>query len=81
MDKDILTFEIGLLEKFVITSDVVRDWREYVGRLLTDINGVLPAHMLFSIFKIDDELFDLEIFWRGPVTPPHSTTPTSTPSP
>lgn len=69
VDKDILTFEIGLLEKFVITSDVVRDWREYVGRLLTDINSVLPAHMLFSIFKIDDELFDLEIFWRGPVTP------------
>ncbi|PKO86976.1 MAG: diguanylate cyclase [Betaproteobacteria bacterium HGW-Betaproteobacteria-12] len=68
VDKDILTFEIGLLEKFVITSDVVRDWREYVGRLLTDINGVLPAHMLFSIFKIDDELFDLEIFWRGPAT-------------
>ena len=68
VDKDILTFEIGLLEKFVITSDVVRDWREYVGRLLIDINGVLPAHMLFSIFKIDDELFDLEIFWRGPVS-------------
>jgi diguanylate cyclase (GGDEF)-like protein len=68
IDKDVLTFEIGLLEKFVITSDVVRDWRDYVGRLLCDINGVLPAPTLFSIFKIDDELFDLEIFWRGPVT-------------
>lgn len=66
VDKDILTFEIGLLEKFVITSDVVRDWRDYVGRLLADINRVMPAHVLFSIFKIDDELFDLEIFWRGP---------------
>jgi len=69
VDKDILTFEIGLLEKFVITSDVVRDWREYVGQLLTDINKVMPAHVLFSIFKIDDELFDLEIFWRGPHAP------------
>ncbi len=68
VDKEILTFEIGLLEKFVITSEVVRDWREYVGRLLCDINGILPAHTLFSIFKIDDELFDLEVFWRGPVT-------------
>ena len=63
--QDILTFEIGLLEKFVITSDVVRDWREYVGQLLSDINKVMPAHVLFSIFKIDDELFDLEIFWRA----------------
>ncbi|HEX5802269.1 MAG TPA: GGDEF domain-containing phosphodiesterase [Azospira sp.] len=69
VDKDILTFEIGLLEKFVITSDVVRDWREYVGQLLTDINRVMPAHVLFSIFKIDDEMFDLEIFWRGPPSP------------
>lgn len=68
VDKDILTFEIGLLEKFVITSDVVRDWRDYVGRLLADINGVIPAHTLFSIFKIDDELFDLEVFWLGPVS-------------
>ncbi len=65
VDKDILKFEIGLLEKFVITSDVVRDWRDYVGQLLIDINSVMPAHVLFSIFKIDDELFDLEIFWRG----------------
>jgi diguanylate cyclase (GGDEF)-like protein len=68
VDKDILSFEIGLLERFVITSEVVRDWREYVGRLLTDINSVLPAHTLFSLFKIDDELFDLEVFWYGPVS-------------
>lgn len=64
VDKDILQFEIGLLEKFVITSEVVRDWREYVGRLLVDINQVITAHVLFSIFKIDDELFDLEVFWH-----------------
>lgn len=69
VDKDILTFEIGLLEKFVITSEVVRDWRDYVGRLLGEINGVITAHTLFSVFKIDDELFDLEIFWRGPASP------------
>jgi diguanylate cyclase (GGDEF)-like protein len=68
VDKDILTFEIGLLEKFVITSEVVRDWREYVGRLLGEINSVITAHTLFSVFKIDDELFDLEIFWRGPAS-------------
>lgn len=68
VDKDILQFEIGLLEKFVITSDVVRDWREYVSQLLVDINQVVTAHLLFSIFKIDEELFDLEVFWRHPPT-------------
>ncbi|WP_126443922.1 putative bifunctional diguanylate cyclase/phosphodiesterase [Sulfuricystis multivorans] len=63
VDKGVLRFEIGLLEKFVITSEVVRDWGEYVARLLAEINQVMPTHMLFSVFQVDDEVFDLEIFW------------------
>ena len=63
VDKELLVFEIRLLEKFIITSEVVKDWREYISRLLCDINAVIEAYTLFSIFKVDDELFDLEIFW------------------
>ncbi|HEY5761700.1 MAG TPA: EAL domain-containing protein [Rhodocyclaceae bacterium] len=63
VDKSMLEFEIRLLEKFVITSEVVRDWREYVNHLLIEINDVMEAYALFSIFKVDDELFDLEVFW------------------
>ncbi|WP_127478266.1 putative bifunctional diguanylate cyclase/phosphodiesterase [Sulfurivermis fontis] len=66
VDKELLEFEIRLLEKFVITSEVVRDWREYVGYLMVDINKVIDAYTLFSIFKVDDELFDLDIFWIRP---------------
>ena len=69
VDKDMLKFEIGLLEKFVITSDIIRDWSEYVNHLVVDINKVMSAHVLFSIFQIDDELFDLEIFWYQEPTP------------
>lgn len=68
VDRDLLEFEIRLLEKFVITSEVVRDWREYVSMLLKEINQVIDAYVLFAIFKIDDELFDLDIFWLGPPT-------------
>ncbi len=64
VDKEMLEFEIRLLEKFILTSDVVKDWREYVNRLLIDIDDVLPAYALFSIFKIGDDTFDLEVFWR-----------------
>ncbi|MEW6163569.1 MAG: EAL domain-containing protein [Pseudomonadota bacterium] len=63
VDKDVLHFEIGLLEKFVITSEVVRDWGEYIARLLAEINQVMPTHVLFSVFQVDDEVFDLEVFW------------------
>ncbi len=69
VDKELLEFEIRLLEKFVITSEVVKDWREYVSYLLTDINQVINAYNLFSVFKIDDELFDLEVFWMQSPSP------------
>ncbi|TCK05901.1 putative bifunctional diguanylate cyclase/phosphodiesterase [Marinobacterium mangrovicola] len=68
VDKDLLEFEIRLLEKCVITSEVVRDWREYVNALILDINQVIQIFTMFSIFKVDDELFDLEIFWLSPPT-------------
>ncbi|OMH30381.1 bifunctional diguanylate cyclase/phosphodiesterase [Motiliproteus sp. MSK22-1] len=68
VDKELLEFEIELLEKFVITSEVVRDWREYISLLLKDINEVMQVYSLFSIFKVDDEMFALEIFWLTPPT-------------
>lgn len=71
VDKDLLEFEIQLLEKFVITSEVVRDWREYICLLLTEINEVMPVYNLYSIFKVEDESFAMEIFW---LSPPSETT-------
>jgi hypothetical protein len=69
VDKDVLRFEIGLLEKFVITSEVVRDWGEYVSQLLAEINKVMTTHVMFSLFQVGDEVFDLEIFWSRPPSP------------
>ncbi len=64
VDKDILEFEIRLLEKFIITSEVVRDWKEYIKHLLLEINKVMETYILFSIFRVNEELYNLEIFWR-----------------
>ncbi|MCB1954275.1 MAG: EAL domain-containing protein [Rhodocyclaceae bacterium] len=67
VDRDMLEFEIRLLEKFIITSEVVRDWREYVARLLEEINSVLPTYALFSIFKTGAQTYEVEVFWlRSP---------------
>ncbi|MGC9457891.1 MAG: putative bifunctional diguanylate cyclase/phosphodiesterase [Halothiobacillaceae bacterium] len=68
VDKELLEFEIRLLEKFVITSEVVRDWREYVCDLMREIDYVIDTYALFSVFKVGDELFDLEVFWLRPPT-------------
>lgn len=65
VDKDMLEFELRLLEKFILTADAIRDWRDYVNRLLLEIDSVMPAYTLFSLFKIGDDALDLEVFWRG----------------
>ena len=63
VDKEILEMEIALLEKFIITSDVVKNWKDYVNLLLKEINIAMPVHMIFSVFKSGDETFETEIFW------------------
>lgn len=69
VDKDVLRFEIGLLEKFVITSEVVRDWGEYVARLLEDINLVMHTPVMFSVFQVGEEMLEVEVFWSRPPSP------------
>jgi diguanylate cyclase (GGDEF)-like protein len=64
VDKDVLEFEIRLLEKFIITSDVVRDWREFVKQLLVDINPIIDAYALVTIFRVEEEAYECEIFWH-----------------
>ncbi|MEN6628791.1 MAG: EAL domain-containing protein [Sulfuricella sp.] len=66
VDKDVLEFEIKLLEKFVITSNVVRDWREFIKDLLLDINPIIDAYALVTIFRVEEEAYECEVFWRNP---------------
>ena len=64
--KEMLEFEIKVLERFIITGDSIRDWKERVSFLLEEINKVMPAYALFCIFQIEDESFDIEVFWSAP---------------
>jgi diguanylate cyclase (GGDEF)-like protein len=66
VDKSVLEFEIRLLEKFIITSNVVRDWRQFIKTLLLDINQIIDAYALVTIFRVEEEAYECEIFWRNP---------------
>ncbi len=65
VDKDILEFEVKLLDKLIITSEVVKDWKEYIKELLNEINVVMPVYCLITIFKTEDEMYEIEVFWLG----------------
>ena len=64
--KEMLEFEIRVLERFIITSDSIRDWKERVSLLLTEVNSVMEAYAIFSVFQIEEESYDIEIFWSRP---------------
>lgn len=65
VDKGVLEFEIRLLEKFIITSNVVRDWREFIQNLLLEINPIIEAYALVTIFRVEEEAYECEVFWRS----------------
>jgi len=64
--KEMLEFEIKVLERFIITSEAIRDWKERVGFLLSEVNKVMPAYTIFCIFQVEEEIYDIEIFWSSP---------------
>jgi diguanylate cyclase (GGDEF)-like protein len=68
VDKDVLEFEIKLLERFIITSEVVKDWREHVFNLLIEMNNIIKIYNVFSIFIQDENLIKIEVFWKGEPT-------------
>ncbi|MCK9337438.1 MAG: GGDEF domain-containing phosphodiesterase [Arcobacteraceae bacterium] len=65
VDKDLLEFEVQLLDKFIITSDIIKDWRTHIADLLVDINKVMETYSLMTIFRVGDDRFEVDIFWYG----------------
>ncbi|OGQ99398.1 MAG: diguanylate phosphodiesterase [Deltaproteobacteria bacterium RIFOXYD12_FULL_55_16] len=65
VDKDVLEFEIKILSKFIITSNVVQDWHTFVKELLVDINGIVDTYALMAFFQEGENDYELDIFWRS----------------
>lgn len=68
VDREILEFEIKILDKFIITSNVVKDWRKFIMELLKDINSIIDTYALFAMFYENDSDYALDVFWRSAPT-------------
>ncbi len=66
--KEALELEMRILGKFIITSEVIRNWKDRVSGMLLDFNLVVPTYTFFCIFQESDGAHLLEIFLRGPVS-------------
>ncbi|MGC8500446.1 MAG: putative bifunctional diguanylate cyclase/phosphodiesterase [Leptospirillia bacterium] len=60
-----LEFEVDLTKKLLITSDVIREWKEFTKNLLIQINHTFPVRFLFSLFVTPEESFEIYVFWNG----------------
>ncbi len=65
IDRNILEFEIRMLERFVITSEIVTDWKDHIKLMLVEINKIMEAYCIFSLFVTSDETYEVDIFWRN----------------
>ncbi|MDX1351968.1 MAG: diguanylate cyclase, partial [Thiomicrorhabdus sp.] len=66
IDRDILDFEIQLLDKLILSSEIIKDWKQHICQLMMEINRILPLYALFVVFRTDDaEHYVIEFFWLG----------------
>jgi len=64
VDKEILEFEIKLLEQFIITSEAIANWQEFLESLLKDIAKLMDFVFFYTIFRTGEDKFESFIFWR-----------------
>ncbi|NPA39282.1 MAG: bifunctional diguanylate cyclase/phosphodiesterase [Thermodesulfobacteria bacterium] len=63
VDKEILQLEIKLLEKIILTSEFIRDWKFYIKNLIKQIYEIVEISVVFTLFFIEKEVYDVEVFW------------------
>ncbi len=64
VDKDILEFEIKLLEKFIITSEAITNWDSFLKEILSEVSKILNYTYFYVAFKEDEDRYVVHIFWN-----------------
>ncbi len=64
VDKDILEFEIRLLEKFIITSEAITDWKGFLKDILDEVSQLIKFMYFYVIFREAEDEFSVFMFWN-----------------
>lgn len=63
VDKNIFEFEISLLEKFIITSDMVLNWKNSIFYILKEFNKIVKIYNIFTVF-VQNSILEVNVFWQ-----------------
>ncbi len=61
IDKDVLEFELKLLEEFVLTPEIIRDWKGFLRRVFEKMRSLLKSDVFFVAFS-EDKLVNVVVF-------------------
>lgn len=64
IDKEILTTEMKILEKFIITTEAIKDWIDYIKKILANIHSFIHFYFFYSVFKESQKIILVYIFHR-----------------
>ncbi len=64
VDKDILEFEVKLLEKFILTSEAIKNWTEFFKKMLSDLSVKIEFSYFWVLVKEEDKPAEAYIFWN-----------------
>lgn len=65
----ILEFELTLIERLIITSNVIEDWKDQVKQILRSVGSILPMDFFFSVFVTKESSYEANVFWSGTPSP------------
>ncbi|GIX41150.1 MAG: GGDEF-domain containing protein [Leptospiraceae bacterium] len=64
IDKEILKTEMQILEEFIITSEAIKDWVDYISNILIRVKNMIEFYFFYAIFKEREDLIIIYIFHR-----------------
>ncbi len=68
----VLTLELRLIDRLIITSSNIDNWKEPIKEMLKDINEVLDTYFLITLVvsgKKGEEIYQFDVFWRAEPSP------------
>jgi len=61
----ILTLQLSLIERLIIPSNVIEDWKEHIRKMLIAFNEVIGSYSLFACFLTNEDVYEFDIFWMA----------------
>jgi len=63
-DRKLMYFQLELLKNFLITTNVIDNWIEYLKQVFQELNNTITLNLLYSVLKIDQTKYEVLIIWK-----------------